>query len=107
MLSMKEEIYMNRTIETCVIYDEENAYICFKFDQSIKLSITSDNANDAKSVFYEILKYIIDDENIEFTFTKCKDDLFNDTAEKYINDLNSEIQKLKSNFNNPSIETIE
>lgn len=89
---------MNKEIDVNVLTEDKKTYIVFNFENAIKLEITSDNSEDIKKVFYEILRYIIEHESIIFKFKKNNDDLYNDIAEKYINDLNNELIALKNDF---------
>ncbi len=101
MLSMKGVTYMSNEIVVNILTEEDKTYIVFNFEQPIKLEITSDNKETIKNVFYQILNHVINGNFITFKFTRNGEDLYNDITEKYIQDLNNEIEALKNNFINP------
>ena len=92
---------MNNEVKVNIIEDNEKAFMVFEFDEPIKIEITSDDLENTKKMFYKILEKVINEENIKFIFNKEKEDLYSETTEKYINHLNSEIEVLKTNFDNP------
>lgn len=96
---------MNNEIIVNILTEEEKTYIVFNFEQPIKLEITSDSKETIKNVFYEILNHIINDNFITFEFIRTGEDLYNDITEKYIQDLNNELEALKNNFTNPTEES--
>lgn len=96
---------MNNEVIVNVLIEGEKAYIVFNFEHPIKLEITSDSKEIIKNVFYEILKYVISDNSITFKFTRTGEDLYNDVTEKYIQDLNNELEALDNNFRNPNEES--
>ena len=98
---MKEVTYMNNEVIVNISTEGEKTYIVFNFEQPIKLKITSDSKEEIKNVFYEILNHVISDNYITFKFTRTGEDLYNDVTEKYIQDLNNELEALKNNFTNP------
>ena len=69
------------------------------------MEITSDSKETIKNVFYEILNHVISDNFITFKFIRTGEDLYNDITEKYIQDLNNELEALKNNFTNPTEES--
>lgn len=96
---------MNNEIIVNISTEEEKTYIVFNFKQPIKLEITSDSKETIKNVFYEILNHVISDNFITFKFIRTSEDLYNDITEKYIQDLNNELEALKNNFTNPTEES--
>lgn len=96
---------MNNEIIVNISTEEEKTYIVFNFKQPIKLEITSDSKETIKNVFYEILNHVISDNFITFKFIRTGEDLYNDITEKYIQDLNNELEALKNNFTNPTEES--
>ena len=58
----------------------------------------SDDQENLRKVFQNILELFINDMNIEFEFNKEKDDLYSETAEKYINHLNNELKILRESY---------
>ena len=94
----KEVIYMNKIIKTNIFFEDDIAYINFNFDVPIKINIMSDDQENLRKVFQNILELFINDMNIEFEFNKEKDDLYSETAEKYINHLNNELKILRESY---------
>ena len=92
---------MNNKIEVLITEDKDKAYLVFNFDEPIKIEITSDDQGNTKKMFYKILEKFVDNQDISFNFNKERDDLYSEVAEKYINHLNTELETLKNNFNNP------
>ena len=92
---------MNNEIIVNIATEGEKTYIVFNFEQPIKLEITTDSKETLKNIFYKILNHIINDNFITFKFTRTGEDLYNDVTEKYIQDLNNELEALKNNFTNP------
>ena len=88
----KEVIYMNKIIKTNIFFEDDIAYINFNFDVPIKINIMSDDQENLRKVFQNILELFINDMNIEFEFNKEKDDLYSETAEKYISHINNELK---------------
>lgn len=101
MLLMKEVTYMNNEIIVNILNEKDKTYIVFNFEQPIKLEITTDSKEAIKNVFYEILNHVISGNYFTFKFTRTGEDLYNDITEKYIQDLNNELEALKINFDNP------
>lgn len=97
----KEVIYMNKEIKVNILEENDNVYLNFQFDEPVKINITSDDQENIKSMFQKILEYFINDNDISFIFNKEKDDLYSETAQKYIEHLNSELKTLKQNYKSP------
>ena len=88
-------------INVIISEDKEKAYMVFNFEKPIKIEITSDDKKKKKKMFYKILEQFVDNQDITFVFNKEKEDLYSEVVEKYVSHLNSELNSLKNNFNNP------
>lgn len=101
---MKEEIYMNEIIVK-VEETADKAYLIFNFDEPLKLELTSDDREKMKVLFSTILNNIISNQEVTFKFdSQNKNDLYTEISDKYIKDLNSELEALRDEFNAPNEE---
>ena len=92
---------MHKEIEVLIDEIDDKAYMVFNFEEPIRIELTSDDQENIKKVFYNILREFVNDQEMSFKFDKKTEDLYSDVAEKYIKHLNTELKSLKDNFNNP------
>ena len=81
----------------------ESITLIFHFDKQIELDISSDNQEIVKIFFRSLLSNIFNDyidNKIEYSLDFSDDgkDLFHDVAEKYIRNLDNEIQSVYSDL---------
>lgn len=93
---------MHKEIDVMIDEIDDKAFMVFNFEEPIKIDLTSDDQENIKMMFYNILREFINDQEIIFKFNKEKEDLYSEVAEKYIKHLNTELKSLKENFNNPN-----
>lgn len=93
---------MHKEIEVIINEVDDKAYMVFNFEEPIKIELTSDDQENIKLMFYNILSEFVNNQEIIFKFNKEREDLYSEVVEKYIKHLNAELKSLKENFNNPS-----
>mgnify|MGYP001625401577 CR=1 FL=1 len=86
---------MNKNIiDVELITEEEKQLLVFNFDEKIFLDLASDNAEELKDFFQQLLIKILE-KNIELNFVeKDRNDLFYDVAKKYVDHLKVEIASI-------------
>lgn len=92
---------MHKEIEVLIEEIDEKAYMVFNFEEPIKIELTSDDQENIKKMFYNILREFVNNQEMSFKFNKKTDDLYSEVVEKYIKHLNTELKSLKDNFSNP------
>lgn len=93
---LKGEIYMGKEIKV-IIERNENIELVFKFENELKLNLSSDKTNDTQNFFLQLLNEIIKrNDTIAFVLEDKKEDLFHDVADKYLKNLEYEIKKVVS-----------
>jgi len=95
---MKEESYMNEIDKKEIIVKlekmEDKELLKFCFDVPIYIDLASDDSEQLKKFFQELLENIVN-KDITLTLTKQDgSDLFYDVAKKYIDHLESEINAI-------------
>ena len=74
----------NQEITVDLITENEKELLVFNFDEKLSLDLTSDNAEDLKKFFQDLLKKI-ENQNIDIKFNETdRTDLFYDVAKKYV-----------------------
>lgn len=93
---------MQEKINVTIERENENVMLVFNFENVIKLNLSLDNQDELKDFFQTLLKKLFDDYNslgkqynLSFNDKEGKD-LFHDVAEKYITNLDAEIQSIYS-----------
>ena len=89
---------MNDVIKTNIKALNDKYYLVFNFEKPIELDLTSNDSESIKQVFINILHNVIEKKFLKFEFEKNGSDIFNEVAEKYIQDLNTEIETLKTKY---------
>lgn len=94
---------MQKLINITIERKDKEVFLLFHFDSILKLNLSTDGQEEAKSFFQKLLKIIFDsynDFNDEFDIKLLDDgdDLFHDVACKYVEVLKNEIQSLYSNL---------
>ena len=92
---------MQKQINVIVERNEPNVFLVFQFEKILKLNLSSDNQDETKSFFQNLLKTVFDDfvgSQTEYILLLLDDesDLFHDVAKKYVSNLGNEIQSLYS-----------
>lgn len=89
------EVVNNTVKET----DTKREYLEFKFDNTIRIDLTSDDSNQLKELFVELLKEFNKGKfDLVYKNESGRSDLFAEVSEKYIKDLNSELMGLYTQF---------
>lgn len=97
----------NQEITVDLITENEKELLVFNFDEKLSLDLTSDNAEDLKKFFQDLLKKI-ENQNIDIKFNETdRTDLFYDVAKKYVEHLKTEISSIVSQKLNVIDETEE
>ena len=97
MLLRKGVSYMNeQEITVDLITKEEHELLVFNFPEKLYLDLTSDNAEELKLFFQNLLQKIENKEiNIKFNESD-RTDLFYDVAKKYVEHLKTEVSSIMS-----------
>lgn len=82
---------------------ENDVFLVFNFDNPLKLNLCSDNQQEVKKFFQDLLKIIFEayhesDTEYSLLFNDEHDDLYHDVAKKYVGVLMNEIQGVYSSF---------
>ncbi len=86
----------NQEITVDLITKDEKEILVFNFDEALSLDLTSDNVEDLKNFFQDLLKKI-ENQNIDIKFNETdRTDLFYDVAKKYVEHLKTEISSIVS-----------
>ena len=97
----------NQEITVNLITEDEKELLVFNFAERLSLDLTSDNAEDLKKFFQDLLKKI-ENQNIDIKFNETdRTDLFYDVAKKYVEHLKTEISSIVSQKLNVIDETEE
>lgn len=90
----KGEHYMEQEIKVSIERGDE-IKIVFEFSNKLILNLSSDKTADTQNFFLALLDEIIKNPNeIKFNFEDVKEDLYHDIAEKYLNNLETEIKQI-------------
>ena len=95
---------MQEMIDVTIERSEEQVFLIFNFETAIKMCLTSDDQEEIKAFFQNLLVRVYDDFILlkkEYSFGfKDPDskDLFHDVAEKYVSNINTEIQSIYAKF---------
>ena len=74
---------------------DDNIYLVFTFENSIRLNLSSDKTEDTQKFFLDLLQELIRRKSgITFTLEDPKEDLYHDVAQKYLENLEQEIKKI-------------
>ncbi len=74
---------------------DDNIYLVFTFENSIRLNLSSDKTEDTQKFFLDLLQELIRRKSvITFTLEDSKEDLYHDVAKKYLENLEQEIKKI-------------
>ena len=86
----------NQEITVDLITEKDKELLVFNFDEKLSLDLTSDNVNDLKTFFQELLKKI-ENQNVDIKFNETdRTDLFYDVSKKYVEHLKTEISSIVS-----------
>lgn len=89
---MKEVNYMNNTdITVDLVTKDEKELLVFNFETKIELDLTSDDPNDLKKFFQELLNSTYGKKIILKFNESERQDLFYDVSKKYIDHLNNKL----------------
>ena len=89
---------MIKTVKAYIEEEEKSVYLVFDFDEKIKLNLLSDEKDNILKVFYNLLSFVNKKTDVKFNFVKGKSDLYNEVCEKYIADLEEELESLKEKY---------
>lgn len=91
---VKGERFME-TLEAKIIRDQDKTSLSLDFKtQILEILLSSDNANDIKIVFNEMIKELKSRE-FEFILSDEQQDLYNLVCKEYIKQLNSELKTIR------------
>lgn len=86
----------NREITVDFVSDNDEKKLVFNFDEKISLNLTSDNVDELKAFFTNLLKELVSENfTIKFNEQDIENDLFYDVATKYISHLKVELEGIK------------
>ncbi len=86
----------NQDITVDLVTKNDKELLIFNFDEKLSLDLTSDDVNNLKIFFQELLKKI-ENQNFDLKFNETdRTDLFYDVAKKYVEHLKTEISSIIS-----------
>ena len=65
---------MRKEIDVMIDEIDEKAFMVFNFEEPIKIELTSDDQENIKMMFYNILREFINNQELIFKFNKEKED---------------------------------
>ncbi len=92
----------NKIIEVKLIKKEDEYLLHFKLDKEYDLDFASENQDDLKNLFYELVSYL-DKYKIDFHFNYNHDEISEsnyivELSTEYLNQLGKEIEDIQSNM---------